>query len=63
MGRFLNEFLEKSELEGKTNNTISKYNELMQPDNIVITKKDFIKIQENSVNSTEITKEDIDSFQ
>lgn len=53
-------------LDGKTINAklsaLSKYNELMQPDNIVITKKDFIKIQENAVNPTEITKEDVESF-
>lgn len=53
-------------LDGKTINAklsaISKYNELIQPDNIVITKKDFIKIQENAVNPTEITKEDVESF-
>lgn len=53
-------------LDGKTINAklsaLSKYNELMQPDNIVVSKADFIKIQENAVNPTEITKEDIESF-
>jgi site-specific recombinase XerD len=53
-------------LNGKTINAklsaLSKYNELMQPDQIVITKKDFIKIQENAVNPTEITKEDVEAF-
>ena len=34
----------------------------MQPDNIVISKADFIKIQENAINPTEITKEDIEAF-
>lgn len=53
-------------LNGKSINAklsaLSKYNELMQPDNIVITKTDFIKIQENAVNPTEITKEDVEAF-
>jgi len=53
-------------LNGKTINgklsALSKYNELMQPDNIVISKADFIKIQENAVNPTEITKEDVEAF-
>ena len=53
-------------LDGKTINAklsaLSKYNELMQPDNIVISKADFIKIQENTVNPTEITKEDVEAF-
>lgn len=53
-------------LDGKSVNAklsaLSKYNELMQPDNIVITKADFIKIQENAVNPTEITKEDVEAF-
>lgn len=53
-------------LNGKTINAklsaLSKYNELMQPDNIVISKSDFIKIQENAINPTEITKEDIEAF-
>lgn len=53
-------------LDGKSINAklsaLSKYNELMQPDNIVITKTDFIKIQENAINPTEITKEDIEAF-
>ena len=53
-------------LNGKTINAklsaLSKYNEVMQPDNIVISKADFIKIQENAINPTEITKEDIEAF-
>lgn len=53
-------------LNGKTINAklsaISKYNELMQPDNLVISKADFIKIQENSINPTEVTKEDVERF-
>lgn len=53
-------------LDGKTINAklsaLSKYNVLMQPDNIVISKADFIKIQENAVNPTEITKEDVEAF-
>jgi site-specific recombinase XerD len=53
-------------LDGKTINAklsaLSKYNALMQPDNIVISKSDFIKIQENAVNPTEITKEDVEAF-
>ena len=57
---------DKHNLNGKTINAklsaLSKYNELMQPDNIVISKADFIKIQENAINPTEITKEDIEAF-
>lgn len=53
-------------LNGKTINAklsaISKYNELMQPDNLVISKVDFIKIQENSINPTEVTREDVERF-
>ena len=53
-------------LNGKTINAklsaLAKYNELMQPDNIVISKSDYIKIQENAVNPTDITKEDIEAF-
>ena len=53
-------------LDGKTINAklsaLAKYNELMQPDNIVISKSDYIKIQENAINPTEITKEDIEAF-
>lgn len=53
-------------LDGKSINVklsaLSKYNALMQPDNIVISKADFIKIQENAINPTEITKEDIEAF-
>ena len=53
-------------LDGKTINVklsaLSKYNAMMQPDNIVILKSDYIKIQENAINPTEITKEDIEAF-
>lgn len=53
-------------LNGKSINAklsaLSKYNELMQPDNIVISKNDFIKIQENTINPTDITKEDVEAF-
>lgn len=53
-------------LDGKTINAklsaLAKYNELMQPNNIVISKADFIKIQENAINPTEITKEDVEAF-
>lgn len=53
-------------LDGKTINAklsaLSKYNALMQPDDIVISKSDYIKIQENAINPTEITKEDIEAF-
>lgn len=53
-------------LDGKTINVklsaLSKYNALMQPDNIVISKSDYIKIQENAINPTEITREDIEAF-
>lgn len=34
----------------------------MQPDNLVISKADFIKIQENSINPTEVTREDVERF-
>ena len=39
-----------------------KFNELMQPENIVISKADFIKIQENAINPTDITKKDVEEF-
>lgn len=57
---------DKHNLNGKTINAklsaLSKYNELMQPDNIVITDADFIKIQQNVVNPSEITKDDVEAF-
>lgn len=57
---------ENHNLDGKTINAklsaLAKYNELMQLDNIVISKSDYIKIQENAINPTEITKEDIEAF-
>ena len=34
----------------------------MQPDEIVIKKKDYIKIHENLVNPTDITKEEVNTF-
>ena len=53
-------------LDGKTINSklsaLSKYNNMMQPEEIVISKADFIKIQENAINPTEITKEDVEAF-
>lgn len=53
-------------LDGKTINAklsaIAKFNQLLQPDIIVISKSDYIKIQENAINPTEITKEDIEAF-
>lgn len=53
-------------LDGKSINAklsaLFKYNELMQPNDIVITKADFIKIQENGINPTEITREDVEAF-
>lgn len=57
---------DRHNLNGKSINAklsaLSKYNELMQPDNIVVSKADFIKIQENAINPAEITKEDIEAF-
>ena len=57
---------EKHPLSGKTINlklvSIAKYNHLMQPEDIVIKKSDYIKIHENLVNPTDITKEEIDAF-
>ncbi len=53
-------------LDGKTINAklsaLSKYNELMQPEDIVISKSDYIKIQENAINPTEVTREDVKEF-
>ena len=57
---------DKHNLNGKTINAklsaLAKYNELMQPEELVINKSDYIKIQENAVNPTEITKEDVEAF-
>ena len=39
-----------------------KFNELMQPENIVISKVDFIKIQESAINPTDVTKKDVEEF-
>lgn len=57
---------ENHSLSGKTINlklvSIAKYNHLMQPEDIVIKKADYIKIHENLVNPTDTTKEEIDIF-
>lgn len=57
---------EKHSLSGKTINlklvSLAKYNHLMQPEDIVIKKTDYIKIHENLVNPTDITKEEIEVF-
>ncbi|MBQ4523763.1 MAG: tyrosine-type recombinase/integrase [Lachnospiraceae bacterium] len=57
---------ENHSLSGKTINlklvAIAKYNRVMQPEDIVIKKTDYIKIHENLVNPTDITKEEIDIF-
>ena len=39
-----------------------KYNELMQPDNIVISKKDYYKVQKEIINPTDITKRDVEQL-
>ena len=38
------------------------FNELMEPDNIVVSKRDLIKIQAEIVNPTSITKKEIEEF-
>lgn len=38
------------------------FNELMEPDNIVVSKKDLIKIQAEMVSPTSITKKEIEEF-
>ena len=38
------------------------FNELMEPDNIVVSKKDLIKIQAEIVSPTSITKREIEEF-
>lgn len=57
---------EKHSLSGKTINlklvAIAKYNRIMQPEDIVVRKTDYIKIHENLVNPTDITKEEINIF-
>lgn len=57
---------ENHPLSGKTINlklvSIAKYNRIMQPDEIVIKKMDYIKIHENLVNPTDITKEEVNIF-
>ena len=57
---------EKHSLSGKTINlklvAVAKYNRIMQPEDIVIKKTDYIKIHENLVNPTDITKEEINIF-
>ena len=39
-----------------------KYNELMQPDNIVISKADLIKLQAEIISPTNITKKEVEEF-
>lgn len=39
-----------------------KYNELMQPDNIVISKVDLIKVQAEIISPTNITKKEVEEF-
>lgn len=39
-----------------------KFNELIQPDNIVISKVDLIKIQSEIVSPTNITKKEVEEF-
>lgn len=39
-----------------------KYNELMQPDNIVISKADLIKVQVEIISPTNITKKEVEEF-
>lgn len=41
---------------------IVRFNELLQPDNIVTSKKDYIKVQQNLINPTDITKQDVEEF-
>lgn len=41
---------------------IVRFNELLQPDNIVTSKKDYIKVQQNTINPTDITKQDVEEF-
>ena len=38
------------------------FNELMEPDNIVVSKKDLIKIQVEMISPTSITKKEIEEF-
>ena len=38
------------------------FNELMEPDNIVVSKKDLIKIQAEMVSPTSITKKEVEEF-
>ena len=38
------------------------FNELMEPDNIVVSKRDLIKIQEEMVSPTSITKKEVEEF-
>lgn len=57
---------ENHPLSGKTINlklvAIAKYNRIMQPEDIVVKKTDYIRIHENLVSPTDITKEDINIF-
>lgn len=38
------------------------FNELMEPDNIVVSKRDLIKLQSEMVNPTNITKKEVEEF-
>ena len=53
-------------LNAKSINTklsaLIKYNELMQPDNIVISKADLIKVQAEIISPTNITKKEVEEF-
>ena len=53
-------------LNAKTINTklsaLIKFNELMQSNNIVINKKDLIKVQTEIISPTNITKKDVEEF-
>lgn len=42
--------------------SLVKFNEIIQPDNIVITETDYIKIQDSLINPTDITKKDVEEF-
>lgn len=53
-------------LDAKTINhklsALAKYNTYFNPENTVITEKDYMKIQENYINPTDITKDEIEQF-
>lgn len=56
-----NHNLDAKTINGKLS-ALVKFNELIQPDNIVISKGDFIKIQDNLINPTDITKLEVEEF-